>query len=272
MQLGVFRITQVEAEDSGSTVRLAIRGSDRSIVVADAKLINAYNIAVGTNYATAIKNLLASSVPQLTFNFAATTYTTPAIALVPGDDPWAKAIDMASAIGMDLAFDAFGVCTLKPIPDPTQNPVVWTYAEGQQAMILDLRKDFDSKDSYNYVVVDGENSSNTAPIRGVAFDNASTSPTYYLGPYGRRVHYVKSSAVTTQAQADAMAAGLLLLGLGTQEGANFPAIVHPAHQEDDVVQITRQRMSTNARYALDSIVIPLEAGTALQATTRKRMV
>jgi hypothetical protein len=179
---------------------------------------------------------------------------------------------MAKVIGMDLFFDVYGVCTLRPIPDPTTAALAWNYREGSQAIILDIRKDFDDESNYNVVVVDGENSANTAPVRAISYDNNPNSPTYYGGPYGQVVNYQKSTGVTTQAQAQAMADGLLLKGLGTVEGVNFPAVCHPAHQEDDIVQIVRGRMGMNARYALDSIAIPLQTTAALQAVTRKILV
>ena len=112
--LGTFPI-QTSAIN-GRTKQTSITADDRSRLVIDARFEDTYQVAAGTNYATAIQALIEDGVSGLEFVFPSTTYTTPLLTFYGGDDRWEAAQNMAASIGMELYFDGFGRCAMRPEP------------------------------------------------------------------------------------------------------------------------------------------------------------
>lgn len=270
--LGVFGISAANVTDTGNGVTIQVQGYDRARRVQRARWTDPYVIAAGTNYATAIQDLIANRLPGTIFSFMLTTRTTPLLVLgVERDhDPWKLAQEMAAALGAELFFDADGVCVLRPEPDPATAPVSWSYAEGEEAMILGVKRSLSDEGAYNHVVVTGESTSNTAPVRGEARDEDPASPTYYLGDFGDVPFFVTSRYVTSSAMAVDAAEALLLRVRSLTERVSFPSIVNPAHEGSDVVTVVRAEAGVDDLYVLESFTIPLGATQAMEATTRKR--
>lgn len=269
--LGVFRIGNIEINDSGGGVNIICQGYDRARTVSRAKLTQDYQITAGIEFGEAIKTLIQSRVTGLTYSFANTGFTTPAISLSTGDDPWEKASDLAAAVGCELYFDTLGLCWLGVVPNSDDVASSWTYAEGEEATMLYMNKRLTDEEAYNYHIYIGENSGNATPVRGTAFDDNPNSPTYYLGIYGIvPAPVVKSKLIKTAEQAQAAAQGALQRTIGYSERIHFNAIVNPAHDVNDVVEIVRAKSKVNARYVLDQFSIPLTHNRAMDAMTRKR--
>lgn len=265
--LGVFGISKVDVNDTPAGVTIAIEGYDRARRVQRAALTDTYRIADGTNVATAIQALIASRVPGLTYAFTTTTVTTPGIVYKTGDDPWAKALALAASIGCDLYFDALGTCSLVPVPDPTTQPVSWTYA-GASTTVTKLSHGYVDVDTYNDFVVTGGGTGVATPVRAVAKDTNPQSPTYISGAYGDVVKVVSSNLITTAAQALTVATALLQRSIGVAERLTFDIIVNPAHDVGDVVRVTRGKVDAN--YVLDALTVPLDPSSAMVAVARRR--
>ena len=265
------RIARVEVSDTNAGVVISLTGYDRSRSVSRAKFTEPYQVAEATNYATAIEDLIADRVPNTEFQFGATNYTTPALVFLEGDDPWAKAVEMANACGMDVYFDSLGVCRLRPEPDPSEaSHTDWSYSEGSEATMLGMLKVHDDERMYNGVIVTGESTSLDAPVRGEAWDDNPASPTYRSGQYGSVPEFVRSAYVTTEAQATEAAEAQLRSRLGLSERVSFPALVNPAHDVGDLITVTRDDILVAATYVLDSVTLPLEAEGTMQAICRER--
>lgn len=264
---GTFRISSVATADSSSGDRsVKVEGFDRSRSVARARFETPYVIAAGTNYATAIQNLLSSRMPTLAFRFAATAATTPLLVFDQGADPWKSAQTMASSIGCLLYFDPLGVCVMVSVTDSAT--VVWDYSEGAAATVIGIDDTFDDEPGYNGVVVDGEATA-TTPVHAVVYDNDPASPTYYLGPYGRVPMFYRSQFITAADQAYAAAAGMLVQQRGGTEALRFTAIPHPAHEIGDLVRVASSTLGIDSNYYIDSFTIPHDLAQ-MNVTTRKR--
>lgn len=269
--LGVFGISGVEISDGGTGVQIAVQAYDRSRLVADSRLIQDYVIVAGTKYTEAIKELILRQVPQVKTNFIDLPYTTPVITIKAGEDPWAAAQKMASSIGCELFFNVVGECILRVIPNYDAIDVDWVYAEGPDATLLSTNKRLTSDGAFNYYIFTGEGSSNTAPVRGDAYDDNPQSATYWKGPYGTRPAPVeRSKLITTTEQANAAASGALNRSIGYSERVHFNAIVNAAHDVGDVVQITRAKSKINGRYILEQLSVPLSHNRAMDCVTRFR--
>lgn len=75
-----------------------------------------YDIAAGTNVATAIQDMIRRWRPDVTFDFPATDRTTSRVVFTK-HHPWRDAEDLAMSIGYELVLDASGACTLRPAPE-----------------------------------------------------------------------------------------------------------------------------------------------------------
>lgn len=270
--LGVFGISDVSVDDTPGELTIQVTGFDRARRVQRAKFTDFEVISDGTNYATAIKNLIESRVPSSTsFSFLTTTETTPLIVFEPGDDPWQRAQELAESIGAELFFDLNGNCVLRPEPDPTEQGSVFDYAEGSDCTMLGLNKSLTDERTFNHVIVTGESTALDNPLLGEAKDDDPESPTYVEGPFGDVVFLLQSTTVSTQEQADDAAAAALRRFTGLVENIQFTAVVNPAHEVGDVIVVKRQRAGVSRRhYVIETLQIPLNVDEPMSVTVRER--
>lgn len=265
--MGTFRISDVSSDVGGSNAGIvAVSGFDRSRSISRARFESPYTIASGTNYSTAIANLVQNRLPSCPLNFTSSTATTPLLVFDQGADPWASAQSMATAIGCELFFDPNGTCVLRGVTDLTST--VWDYTEGANASVITISNSLSDEPGYNGLVVDGE-PPGLSPVHAVVYDTDPSSPTYSLGPYGKVPMFYKSQFITSLDQATAAATALLATRRGGTEALQFTAIPHPAHEVGDLVRVATARLGINANYVFESFSYPLGVG-AMSVVTRKR--
>lgn len=272
--LGVFVLDKPATDDVG-WLRATISGNDRAAKVAEARLVSLYTIAAGTNVATAIRDLLNSRISGLTYSFVSTTATTPLVVLNEGDDPWQRAQELASAAGLELYFDAYGVCTLRVPPDPTSSSAVIaaTFEDGPDSFLMTVGVELDTEQSYSHAVFIGEGPDGTAPIRADAYDDEPTSPTYYLGAFGDKPVFLHTPLVSPDpalaaSQAAQAAQALLNRKKGGFKKVTFSAIPIATLEASDLVQVTRTESGVNQLLVLDSFSFTSDLGAMMPASTR----
>lgn len=253
--LGVFPI-QRSATD-GVSLLTQITAFDRAQRVKDARLEDDYQIAAGTNYATAIHDLIDAGVPGLTYAFATTTFTTPLLTFAAQSDRWDAARGMAKAIGCELYFDGDGVCKMRLEPSASAAPV-WTVAEGAGGVLLGAALSLDRAGAYNRVVATGENATLGTVPRGVATDDDPASPTYYFGTFGKKPRFYKSPFMATDAQCTTAADSILRANLGVASAVSFSAVPNEALEAGDPVQIRRAALGVDEVHLFD--VLRFELG------------
>lgn len=269
-------ISGVQVNDTPSGLTIDVDAYDRARRVQRSQWVNPYVIGAGTNFGTAVQDIVRNRYPLLTegdFLFTPTSYTTPKLVfgLDNSRDPWKAAQDMAASVGFELFFDAMGVCTFQPIPDYGSQVPVFTYAEGEEAIILGVQRSTVDEETYSHWIVSGTSSSNTGvPPRGEAKDTNPESPTYYLGDFGDVPNFWSSPYVVSVAQATTIATALLNTTLGSMEEVNFPAIVNPAHEAGDVVAIVRKRARIDDVYVMENFSIPLDVGGIMSVKTKRK--
>lgn len=269
-QLGVFRIEAARVADTGASLTVDLTGFDRAGTVQEARFEDAYTVASGTNYATAIEALVEDRYPGLSYSFVSTSRTTPLLVFEEGADPWEAAQSMAAAIGMDLFFDQTGTCVLRPEPDPVAASVAATFVEGEASVVVAVENNLTAKPAYNKFIVTGEPVDASSPVRAEALDNNPASPTYYYGPFGKRPRFYRSQFITTTAQAQETADAFLLRELGGSEQVTFTAIPNAALDAGDVVQVVRERIGVDTVAVVDELTIPLAVDALMNVTTRAR--
>lgn len=268
--LGVFVITDVSINADDSGIAISLEGQDRALRISRARWTDPYQIASGTNVATALLALLQDRYPDIQTNFSDTTATVTAITLGldTENDPWNDAVDIADAAGMALYFDADGICVLEPYPDYSVAATVETYKENEEAMLLTAQRTISSDGVYNAVVVTAEGTDMDTPFRSVALDDNPASPTYVYGPMGLVPMFASSPLINSQAAADNLATSKLNEIRGTNEGISWSQVVDPSLDASDIVAISNDKAKIARAIVLDRLTIPLRYDEAMSATGR----
>lgn len=266
--LGVYRIEETQVEDTAEGLQIRLSGQDRSAGIIDARFEEPYSVAAGTNYATAIEDVILAADPSVTFDLTATTLTTPLLVAAEGEDRWKFAQDMATSLGHVLYFDGDGVCVSVPISMSGATAPARQFIEGTNGLLLSASRRWTRQGTYNRVIATGENTGEVIPVRGVATDDNPLSPTYYYGQFGKVPRFYSSPFLATDAQCADAAAGLLAKEIGTTQTIDFGTVVNPALEPNDVARITRARAGLDEDHIIDQVTIPLSAAGVMTGRTR----
>jgi hypothetical protein len=257
---------------TGGGLSIEISGVDLSRSVSRNAWEDVYFVPAGTNYATAIHDIIEDRLPGTQYNFASTTHTTPKLifGMSMDSDPWQDASDLATAIGMELFFDALGVCTLRDVPDPGTGQSVWTFSDSANPTIASATRSLTDQTVFNYIVAYGESVDNAVPVSAVAFDDNPNSPTYYLGAYGKVPTSFTSPQITTVEQAQAAADALLNLSIGNAENVELSVVPNPAIEPGDVITVSVGELKLSGTFLVNDVQIPLSAAEAMTLTVYRQ--
>jgi hypothetical protein len=270
--LGVFIITSVDITESAQGVKVTIRGSDRSLILARAKFTNhEFYIADGTAKETAIENILKYRYPKVKTIFPATGQVTTLLypTLDQSSDPWREALKIAESASMDLYFDENGVARMRPIPDPDKGTTVATYEDGTDSVLIQIARSLSIDESYNGVIYTGEGTNLSLGVIGEAWDDNPSSPTY-RETYGEVPLFKSSPTILTVGEAQEAASAELKKVIGASEKITWDQLVNPAHDVFDLVKVTRSPVGIDKILMLDAISIPLAASGTMNAIGRSR--
>lgn len=268
ISLGIFRIQSVEVEDSAETGTIRISGLDRAQRVSDAKFQDPFSTLGSEQVEDVIEDVVNDVYPDVQTDFLAPVHTLTPVAVEEASDRWEFAQELARSIGAELYFDGDGVLVLRTIQEPGQGSAVATLAEGDSGVLLDTALTWNREDTYNRVVVTGENTETDETYRGEAINDNPASPTYYYGTFGQVPLWYSSPLVGSDAQAQQAAEGLLAREVGTAKTVSCGTIVNPALEPGDSVRITRERSGIDEDHLIDSMTIPLSADQPMTLETR----
>lgn len=181
---------------------------------------------------------------------------------------------LATDFALDLFVDADGYLVLQAAATDAALPApVWTFAPGEEALMLGVTKDLNDDRLYNHTLVSGE-AANLPPVRGEARDLNPASPAYNppdgTGPIGDRLYTYASAMIRSEEQAQAVADALLLDVALVEEAITLPAIAHPALEAGDVVSIAEPTARIADDYLIETLSVPLGTGEMTLTTGRVR--
>jgi hypothetical protein len=265
--LGVYRIEAAENTDTGSEFAVSISGVDRSVRFTEYAFETTFN-PPDTNIPDLIAFLARAIYPEVQLRFASKDVTVPSILVInEGDTAWEVMTTLALACQCALYFDNDGFLTLAPLPTGLTPPVA-TLAEGEA--LVSASKSWTVDDVINRVVVTSAFSGDDDnPFRGEAVDDNPLSPTCYGSPL-RKTYYFEDTfgALKSDAACQDSAESILALHLGLTASVSFEALVNPAIEPLDVVQVRRAALGLDERHIIDSITYPLGLDGQMSATTR----
>ncbi len=269
VSLGVFS-TDTASMPQGVQGRIRWSGSDRSKKITRARFTDPYQITSGTALATAVQTLLQSRFADVQVDFSAVVDTVTANLVFEAgasSDPWQSARDLMSDYGYDLNFNGDGLARAVVIPDPAEDVADFDFGSGDTNLIVGGDISGTLENVYNGVIATGEGTGITTPTRGEAWDMDPTSPTYYQGGFGASPLFFTSPLLTTTDIAQTAATALLAKLKGRLKKMSWPAVVNPALEPLDVVNVNFG--TTTSKVVLDTITIPLNASEAMQASARE---
>lgn len=253
--LGVFGIVKpvVSAHQPGTVIK--VKAFDRVDAVRSRRFSSPWKISGGTPTYQAISDIVTSRL-TVPVRIAATGNTTPEVVFDELSDPWDAVRSIASADSLVAFFDPLGMLVVTPDAE-TETGV--EYSPGEQSLLLKSERAISSDTTYSGVIVKGGHP-DVDPIRSVLWDTDPKSPTYYLGPFGKRPYGYTSPLITTQAMADAAAATILPRVTKMRQEVVLTTIGHPGHEIGDVVIITDPKSRTTGRYTIYGGKVPLRIG------------
>ena len=304
--LGLFTIITSDADDTVNNLVVTLDLQDRSWVIADRKLKTPYNFPAtpSGNFVDEIEALLnqvwnqQQGVAPLEFNIVPTDATVPVASYNQGSDPWQACLDMAAAIGYELFFNAYGVVTGYPVPNPLTQPVIYNFTDDQAAITglggtgsaalfggaystpIAVQIGMTRSGIYNDVIIQGTGTANMPQYTGVGTqasgppilaEAAVTDPSnamYIGGAMGDVPNFVSSSLVTASG-AQQMANTDLQVALSSAWTCTLTSAPNPILDVDDVVSVTRPRVGlSGALMVIDTITHAIRYADSMAVTGR----
>lgn len=223
----------------------------------------------GRRITEAITQLLLEAVPAAVVAIDAGVDTA---STVPSGLMWdvdrGKAVDdLAQSIGAEVFATPDGSgFRIRNVPTLLDTPS-WTVNEGVNGTLVTAGRSVSREGVYNVVVTVVERANGDAPLRFIAEDTATNSPTYVGGLFGRVPRFLRNPLVTNAAQGAAAGVALLSRSIGATRTRTITCVPNPAAEAGDV--ITALVAGVNETHIADTFNLPLAAeGAAMTVNTR----
>lgn len=268
---GYFRIYKVEQEDAAKAGPVVIDGRDRMSGIVEARLEQPIQFAASTSVLSVFNTLVLDVYPTavLEFDFDAANVLFPG-AHVAEVDRYGFLLDIVKSLGKVMYWDYEGKLRVEDAPVPATLTAVSDVTHGENGVLVRMGRARSREDVYNAFVVTGEAPGDTPAVRAVARDMSPTSPTYWLGPFGKVPKFYSSSFITTAEQATTAASALLARNLGLPYSVSFGMVPNPALEPLDVVHVSYRDSAATELHVLEKLNIPLTAAGLMVASTRER--
>jgi hypothetical protein len=175
-------------------------------------------------------------------------------------DPWKEIFGLSTSIGQEVLFDPQGVVVSRAQPVRKTVPDL-RFTEGVGGTVVQVVRDLDGDRGYNGVIVTAQVVAGSPPIRSVVWFTADGSQ-----PVPARPYFYTSPTITTQAQANIAAVGLLRSLVGAAEEVTFTAVPDPRLDAGDTITLTRLRSKVASNFIVQAITMPLDLTSPMQVT------
>lgn len=275
---GRFTITRTKDSEIGAGSEITIEGTSRSSSAIEQNTwLAPYNVPGVVGYDGAIRAALVDrSLPgwQQVFRFETSLTDTPIGMVFDGvTDPWTELQQLAVTDGKELFDDQVGAFVLRTAPVAAGAAPVWAYDESVTSPRLrnTLSRDTDGTTIYNGVMLGSSGPwLPFADLVSVKWDEDPTSPTYYLGSFGRHPLRIDNFAAATQEQNDAACIAKFNDTIGVAEQIDAEALPNPAHDPGDIVTVASAATGLNDVAVLQSFTLPFDVTTSMPFTIKRR--
>lgn len=271
--LGYYRLTDAD-QDQAPLGPLTLTGLDRMGGIKDARLEMPVQFAATSTYGAVVDAIVTDVYPGATIEWDdATDAETIGRQVIGEEDRYKLLLDVVQSTGKICFWDYRGVLVIKDPPSATTT--VWEASAGRGGVLVSLGRGLSRDGVFNAVIATGEALDDSPPPSGAAYDLDPTSPTYWLGPFGKVPRFYSSPLLTTNAQCNQAAASLLAQSVGLPYVVDFSQIPNPALEPFDAVRVVYpiDMASSPHRktetHVLTRLQIPLTPGGSMPASTRK---
>ena len=270
--LGYYRIqTPEDGHTFALTKPIRVAAEDRMRAIIEGRLLAPVQFVSGTTFGLVVQTLIEEIYPSATIEWDDSTDTSTLVrSLIVEEDRYGFLNDAIASRGKIWYWDHRGVLVIKDVPSTTDPVYEINHAASGTLIYAGQRLTRD--DTFNAVVALGEGADTLTPVRGVAIDDDTSSPTYFFGPFGQVPRFYSSSFLSTDVECTTAAQSLLARELGLQYVVSFRSIVNPALEPYDVVQIKFAHHAAAQTHVLDVIPIPLHPGGVFDVETREQRV
>jgi hypothetical protein len=274
--LGVFRLAKSTISyKADGTSDILLEAYDHSRTIQRDKFTAPYVVAAGTNLLTAIQEIVKRTFPGVQYDTITTTRVTSGPMLLDtGSDPWEVCNQLARSMGCEIYFDVVGRLAVVPPPDIATQPAPdFQYFDSDGGHMIDLGRDYSDDQAFNGVIVTGETPGDELPpVRGEAWDDSPTSPTYRYGDYGEVPQFITDATAKTEEDCIKIAKAELALILGRPAALSITSLVNPSYEAGDVVEVTLARAGVDGLYGIDAFNVPLSSSATQMLTLREKRI
>ena len=186
-------------------------------------------------------------------------------------DRWTAVNDLAKIIKARVRNNENGGWVIEPLPTLAATPAV-TFDEGTYGTLSTVTLDDDRVNTFSAVTVICDDP-NLGSITDLVVDDDPSSPTYYFGPFGKRVYTAENDLaaggatdeVTAHANVVAVGQALLQQLRGRGKQIRFTGVHNPLIQPGDTIAV-RMPDETLALHVVDTITLPIPAGSMTVGT------
>lgn len=237
-------VTRVSARSGGGALRVQVLDRMARLQRPSRRPVN---IAGATRADNALRTLLWAADPALGWADFESLWTVPRISYEIETDLAAKAVEIAETVGAEVYVNRDDLAQFRPVPTAEGLPVA-EFVEGETCTVLDAGAEFDWDEAHNGVIVTAQHSSMSEPVRGEAWAPG-------IDPDSPEAHarFVQTDKVTTKAQAETMAAGILEKELGAAEEYDLEILFNPALEDGDVVRVDLPSVEAEGLYVISQI-------------------
>lgn len=181
-----------------------------------------------------------------------------------GTGRWDAINQLADSIGCKVYVGADGGWVIKQ--QRLNTTILFDIQPGTGGTLVDAQTTADRRNTYNGIAIQW----GTTEIPGsivLVTDDVVTSPTYWLGSFGKKPKPTQSLPLTTEAAAITAAQAKLLQSMGTQSAIDLEMAYNPLLEPGDIVGVT-QRVVARQVHILDSINLDYR-GAKMRARSRQ---
>jgi len=265
-QVFTGRITDAQQDDGVCQ----ILASDPAQDVADAAFVTPENSVVGNPVRDEFVRLVSDAIPDATFGTSDDFFQTMPVETWEHDR--AAALDeIATSIGAFWYPLANGDFVLRKVPWAVPGDPLVTLTDTDGGTILRSRPRRSRTEVYNSVTVTGERTDGTEPVWYTAEDLNPTSPTYVLGPFGRRNILVNLQTPSTTDAARQAAEDYLRRTTAFTETWDYTCVPDASIELGDVQRLD-VRGRANIRQVVAAFTIPLDLDSMMSVSCRAQVI
>jgi hypothetical protein len=257
----VGRVVDARLDPSGE---VTIRADDLAADVVNADFETPYALGRGPSAVAAMEAVILDGFPEAVFGTHDVT-DAPVPDLAWDSDRGKALDDLASIMGARWYTLGDGSFVFRAYAYDDVTPVIRIF-DGPAGILSTADISLTSDGTHNSVVVVSERPDGGAPVRAVVRDLDPSSPTFYAGPFGRRVLNVTAPTALTTAEAQRIAAATLNASRALTSQWALTCSPDMTLEPGDVVDLEfRDRRSVQV---IDAITYPLGAREAQDIRTR----